>query len=311
MCSQPKTTDDKPRHRWYQYSLRTLLLLMLLVSVGMSLVANRMRRAERQREAVAAIKRSGGLVWYEHEDGRPFPSPTPPPGPLWLRRLLGDDFFRRVVAAYVASDADFKYLGQLDCLTRVCCRGTLGETGLMHILELRHPRDPSTPENAEVSPEFEILTTLTKLEDLDLDLTNIGDAELERIKAMPRLHRLDLSGTEITDAGLRHLEELPRLQQLYLSMTEIGDAGVEHLKGLRQLTDLELLRTRITDAGLQHLAGLENLRHLNIKGTKVTEEGVAKIKNALPACEVESSDPIRLPHGEMQEENRRVPLPNP
>jgi hypothetical protein len=60
-------SNDKPRRRWYQYSLRTLLLLMLLVSVGMSAVATRMRTARRQRDAVAAIQESGGSVAYYHD----------------------------------------------------------------------------------------------------------------------------------------------------------------------------------------------------------------------------------------------------
>ncbi len=46
----------KPRRRWYQYSLRSLLVLTLLVSVGMSYVAVRMQRARRQKEAVEAIR---------------------------------------------------------------------------------------------------------------------------------------------------------------------------------------------------------------------------------------------------------------
>jgi hypothetical protein len=100
MHSQPKTTDDKPRHRWRQFNLRTLLLLMLLVGFGMSLIGMRMQTARRQRNAVAAIQRSGGSVWYHHdclvkESGfyRVRWADRKPPGPLWLRKLLGDDFF--------------------------------------------------------------------------------------------------------------------------------------------------------------------------------------------------------------------------
>jgi len=53
---------DKPRarRRWYQYSLRTLLLVMLLASVGISWFAVKMQRARKQREAVEAIRGLGG-----------------------------------------------------------------------------------------------------------------------------------------------------------------------------------------------------------------------------------------------------------
>jgi hypothetical protein len=36
--------SPKPKRRWYQFSLRTLLLMMLLVSIGMSCLAVRRHR---------------------------------------------------------------------------------------------------------------------------------------------------------------------------------------------------------------------------------------------------------------------------
>ena len=71
------TESSKPRRRWFQYSLRTLLLLMLLVSIGMSWVAVRMQRARRQREAVKGIERLGGGVMYDYQFDQ---SPSQPPG---------------------------------------------------------------------------------------------------------------------------------------------------------------------------------------------------------------------------------------
>jgi hypothetical protein len=85
--------------RWFQYSLRSLLLFTLLVSVGMSWVAVRMGKARRQKEAVEEIRKLGGVVLYVHElqtSGNPLPSKGPP-GPAWLRSWLGDDFFTTVV----------------------------------------------------------------------------------------------------------------------------------------------------------------------------------------------------------------------
>jgi hypothetical protein len=42
----------------------------------------------------------------------------------------------------------------------------------------------------------------------------------------------------------------------------------------------------VTDAGLEHLAGLKNLAQLNLKGTAVTDQGIAKLKAALPNCNI-------------------------
>jgi hypothetical protein len=49
---------------------------------------------------------------------------------------------------------------------------------------------------------------------------------------------------------------------------------------------LELDRTQVTDAGLEHRAGLKNLSQLHLTGTAVTDKGVAKLKAALPKCNI-------------------------
>ena len=294
--TKPQKTVGRPGRRWCRYSLRALLLLVLLVSIGMSLFATRMRRATRQRDAVAAIEKSGGWVYYYHQFDPPdyscfsFPRP-PPPGPLWLRNLLGDDFFTSVVEAYVESDTDLKYLKQLDQLKRLGCAPEVTEAGLAHLKELRQLRHLDLSERRVTGATFEHIVALAELEELHLGLTDTGDAELERLETMTRLRWLGLGGTKITDAGLRHLEGLTRLEHLTLNQTQIGDAGVEHLKGLKQLKELGLGQTRVSDASLEHLTGFQHLVRLELQRTKVSAEGVRKVKRALPRCDVFSSMP--------------------
>ncbi|MEX0714565.1 MAG: hypothetical protein WD278_19670, partial [Pirellulales bacterium] len=91
---------------WRQYSISTLLLAVTILGVVLGLVTN---RAERQRRAVAAIRELGATVRYDFEPdnprglmalGRP-PAANPPvqelPGPDWLCRILGVDYFADVV----------------------------------------------------------------------------------------------------------------------------------------------------------------------------------------------------------------------
>ena len=86
------TTDQpapsKPRRRWFQFSLRTLLVAVAVVAVRLALTAN---AARKQRAAVAAIEALGGSVRYEHEQNSP--SLEPLPGPKWLRELVGEEYF--------------------------------------------------------------------------------------------------------------------------------------------------------------------------------------------------------------------------
>ena len=97
--------------RWYQYRLRTLLLVVLLMSLPLSWLAVKMDRVKKERKAVAEIVTLGGRVEYDYQlqhrrlhsgvrnlrSMRDLPKPAKPPGPMWLRKVLGDDFFATVV----------------------------------------------------------------------------------------------------------------------------------------------------------------------------------------------------------------------
>ena len=72
----------KPYRRWFQYSLRSFLILLTVFAVWLGVVVN---RAREQREAVKAIEALGGLVFYDWElvsSARP--------------RMNGDDLFHNV-----------------------------------------------------------------------------------------------------------------------------------------------------------------------------------------------------------------------
>jgi hypothetical protein len=48
--------------------------------------------------------------------------------------------------------------------------------------------------------------------------------------------------------------------------------------------------TGITDAGLEHLKGLKNLKCLWIPGGHVSDEGLEKLREALPHCQIDTTD---------------------
>ena len=73
----------------------------------MSWFAVRMKRARQQEEAVEEIKKLGGQVQYDYEvqkSGNRLPGGGPP-GPAWLRNLLGEYFFAAVVLVSFPSSA--------------------------------------------------------------------------------------------------------------------------------------------------------------------------------------------------------------
>ncbi len=96
----------KPCRRWFQYSLRSFLILLTALAVWLGFVVN---RAREQREAVKEIEAVGGNVIYDWElSYLPAASPIDldpdaiSPGPGWLRRLVGDEFFQDVGVVFLA-----------------------------------------------------------------------------------------------------------------------------------------------------------------------------------------------------------------
>jgi hypothetical protein len=186
------TTTAKRRLRWYQYSLRSLFVLTVLVAIAGSWFAVKRQQVERQREAVKAIRELGGWEEYDYQHPQPDPLILPtknaqPPGPAWLRSWLGDDFFAHV--------------------TVVCLNDTKAEDAALACLN-----------------------DVPHLQMLELTETQVTDAGLKQLQGLGRLQRLGLGQTQVTDAGLEHLKGLTRLESLGLIGTKVTDEGVKKLQ---------------------------------------------------------------------------------
>jgi hypothetical protein len=101
----------KSTRRWFQYSLRSFLVLLTAVAVWLGVIVN---RAREQRETVKAIEALMGRVQYDWQPKmvevtvtlngvqnvkgwrRENASNTAPDAPDWLRRLVGDEYFQEV-----------------------------------------------------------------------------------------------------------------------------------------------------------------------------------------------------------------------
>ena len=222
----------KPKRRWHQFRLRTLLLLVLLVSVGMSWFTVKLHRARRQRAAVEGILKSGGRVMYDYnyeEDGTPILD-VDPPGPAWLQKMLGVDFFGDVETVLLTSDAGIEHLGAL------------------RSLEMADLDGPEVTDDT-----IKRLTAVGRFRRLRLFRTGVGDAGLAHVGELTSLESVEIYYAGITDDGLEHLEGLPRLKFLCLEWTCVTDAGLEHLKELTNLRELWLGGTHVTPEGVKKL----------------------------------------------------------
>ena len=106
--------------RRFQFSILSLLVLTVVVAIPCSWLATEMKAARKQREAVEEIKKAGGWIAYDYEFDpglQTIPRPQPP-GPAWLRKLLGDDMLAAVTHAGTfdeeSGDAVLEHLRWID-----------------------------------------------------------------------------------------------------------------------------------------------------------------------------------------------------
>ena len=209
------TQPPKPKRRWYQFSLKTLLVVVTLFCMTVGWIGSRMQQARENRERVAAIeaemRKVGGWVFptLESEDG------------TWLDVLFNDpgnfDNFNRVGVSGDGQygDIGLEHLKALPLVTQLHLgRTKVTDVGLVH------------------------LKGQTRLGSLFLDDTDVTDAGLVNLRGLTNLNDLRLMRCNITDAGLEHLKGLTNLEELNLSGTKVTDAGVEKLQ--RALPNCEI-----------------------------------------------------------------------
>jgi len=218
-------------------SIRCLLLVALVVAIPATWWAMAREASRGQREAVEQICHAGGVINgydYDHPLGIIIAPPPAPPGPRWLRKVLGDDLFANV--------------------TRVdLSRSEISDAGLEHLKGLAHVRDLVLHDTAVTDAGLEHLKGLTHLRSLYLDDTKVTDTGLQHLQGLTDLEILSLRVTTVGDAGLEHLKGMRRLRKLLLAGTNVSDVGLEHLKGLTELRSLYLAGTNVTQAGAKNL----------------------------------------------------------
>ena len=316
----PIEIECRERSRWYQLSLRTILLLLLTLTVGTGWFATRVKRAQANRdrvgrvvEAVAAIEKLGGRVYFSrHDDERK---------PTWLEELFDDtgnpdnpivevtvrsvriknvdalDLISELdnlklleISEVNLSDANLRKVGEMKGLELLSLRllqvEHLGALGSIQSLDLSKVHvEGSDPDDlpglkslteltlGETSGFFEHVGELPSLRKIKL-LHNGVDATLKRLHRMPTLREVDLRGSDVTDEGLRHLTQLPDLEQLRLGFTGISDSGLIHVGKMTKLEVLSLAGTKLTDQGMENLSRLTRLRILDLSRTGIGDAGL-------------------------------------
>jgi len=185
MTDQP--TKPKPKRRWYQFSLRSLLVFMLVSSVGLGWVVPRILQAIQEERVAAEIKNLGGYVYcdmWSIKSVRSVQLSRTPVTDAWLERL--------------------KKLSQLEVLQII--RTPISDAGLEHLQGQTHLQYLYLGETAITDSGLQHLAELSQLHLLSLNDTKVTDAGLEHLKGLSQLQVLWLKGTQVTDDGVQKLQ---------------------------------------------------------------------------------------------------------
>ncbi len=158
-----------------------MVVVLTIVCIGLAVKVN---RANSQKAAFNSLRRFPGIISYDYQCTQ---SQIEPPGPAWLRDMVGVDYF-----------ADIQ---------RVCLDGgkDLKETEMAQIGTLTHLKSLRISGPGVTDSGIAHLKNLRQLEDLALVGKGVTDAGLAHLENLSNLRRLVLSKTQVTRAGVEEL----------------------------------------------------------------------------------------------------------
>ena len=212
------SANNKPTRRWSRFSIRAMMLIVLLVAVLLGWQAN---KAREQREAVAAVKKYGGWVHYDYEfvNGK-LTTGRSPWGPRWLRGMLGDLFFQNVrQVSLVYDDSTGK---RFDNSNLLACDDLLEK-----ILKLPGIKELYLKETQTTDEGLRHIGKLTELEIFFIwDAKSVTDRGISRLVGLKNLKNIHISQSNLTDDSLALLSSLPSVDEMSLQGNHFSDEGL-------------------------------------------------------------------------------------
>ena len=257
--------SPKSGRRWLRFSLRSLMLLVAIVSIPLGWMAWQVNRVRNQRLIVAELSSVGGQVIYSYRSQQM--RPQEPPGPKWLRSLLGDDIFSDV------KEVDIRH----DHVTEQ----TLARIATLHAVHTLHMESGQISDNGLAH-----LAKMSTLQQVVLQSRGFSDASLAQLTKSKGLKALTVYSPKLTDVGLKYVGKLKKLETIDIMADKVTGDGLAQIATLPSLNHLYLVSEQLADAGLVHLHRAPKLKSIVLFKGKVTKEGIERLSEALPGCSV-------------------------
>ena len=124
---------------------------------------------------------------------------------------------------------------------------------------------------------------------LGIDGSEVTDEGVRSLSQLDRLVSLGIAGcNELGPAGFANVAKLKSLESLHLHETAFSDSDVPQFSDHTSLKHLVIKHTSVSDAAIEHMGQMKSLQVLEVEGTKITPDGIARLRAALPNCDVRS-----------------------
>lgn len=179
------TAPSRPARRWFQFSLRALLLVMVLTGFALTPIVYARRQAAQEQRAYALLNELGGAC-AGMQSAR---------SPAW-KLLLGDDGPGNISCAELRAPVTDSQLEQLTALTklrRLTLSGSrLTDRGIVHLRRLPELRHLNLDDAPITAAGLQSLASLSSLTWLSLGDTRLPPAAIDRLQQqLPQLTIVD------------------------------------------------------------------------------------------------------------------------
>jgi len=288
---------QRSKRGWCRFSLRTLLITMAMLGVGLGIIGNEFVQLRRYRASGKRISQLGGRLVFFTKTGKE------PRGPWWCPVVMSGMYAERQVVWFTSgrnaglrnedlgvfnelprldtveivaagiSDEGLAHLEKLTRLRRLVLQDTQVTSKGLHRLKSLPLQQLVMGGEATSSDILDCLGSLKSLKKLALYDAPVTDGSLKNLKHVPELEHLYLEKCQITEEGFREVAHLKKLKIIELLDLNVGDAGIEQLAKLSSLREVDLEKLPITDQGLRALAQLPHLRRLHVTHAATTVDG--------------------------------------
>lgn len=274
--------NARPRRRWYQFSIWSMLVLLTLVCVAAAYWRRTVTAYEGQAAAAEEITKIRGWVTFRRAV------------PEWLRWLPLADRCNKVVEVNLQErdfcEGSLQPLAQLPDVERLyLARSSVSDKDLDYVGKLTKLRRLSLWRTDITNEGLKQLEGLAELRLLDIHGNRfLDERSLECLRHWPRL-RLLIHDFPVTERGLRLLAEHPDVPVTGLRAGRVSDRGLDDLVKLQRLDRLTI-ELECGREQMMRLAQLRQLKRLTVFGR--LDVPVKRLQAAMPKLTV--VEPRRL-----------------